>query len=236
MEDIMTKPIIALDFNTFDEVQKFLGQFDESLYVKVGMELYMLEGRNVIKEIRAMGHDLFLDLKLHDIPNTVARTMAGLGKLDVQMVNVHARGGSEMMRRANLAFKEHNPDGICIAVTELTSTNENMVKNELRSEISLEESVLNLAALTKQAGLDGVVSSPLESPLIHKKIGENFVTVTPGIRMSENRNDDQVRIVTPEHARELGSNYIVVGRPITQSHNPVEAYHHIKSLWEGHNE
>ncbi|CAD2076985.1 orotidine-5'-phosphate decarboxylase [Phocicoccus pinnipedialis] len=232
----MTKPIIALDFNTFDEVQKFLGQFDESLYVKVGMELYMLEGRNVIKEIRAMGHDLFLDLKLHDIPNTVARTMAGLGKLDVQMVNVHARGGSEMMRRANLAFKEHNPDGICIAVTELTSTNENMVKNELRSEISLEESVLNLAALTKQAGLDGVVSSPLESPLIHKKIGENFVTVTPGIRMSENRNDDQVRIVTPEHARELGSNYIVVGRPITQSHNPVEAYHHIKSLWEGHNE
>ncbi|MFC7285540.1 orotidine-5'-phosphate decarboxylase [Phocicoccus pinnipedialis] len=233
---MMTKPIIALDFNTFDEVQKFLGQFDESLYVKVGMELYMLEGRNVIKEIRAMGHDLFLDLKLHDIPNTVARTMAGLGKLDVQMVNVHARGGSEMMRRANLAFKEHNPDGICIAVTELTSTNENMVKNELRSEISLEESVLNLAALTKQAGLDGVVSSPLESPLIHKKIGENFVTVTPGIRMSENRNDDQVRIVTPEHARELGSNYIVVGRPITQSHNPVEAYHHIKSLWEGHNE
>lgn len=232
----MTKPIIALDFNTFDEVQKFLSQFDESLYVKVGMELYMLEGRNVIKELRAMGHDLFLDLKLHDIPNTVARTMAGLGKLDVQMVNVHARGGSEMMRRANLAFKEHNPDGICIAVTELTSTNENMVKNELKSEISLEESVLNLAALTKEAGLDGVVSSPLESPLIHEKIGEDFVTVTPGIRLSENRNDDQVRIVTPEHARELGSNYIVVGRPITQSHNPVEAYHHIKSLWEGHNE
>lgn len=232
----MTKPIIALDFNTFDEVQKFLSQFDESLYVKVGMELYMLEGRNVIKELRAMGHDLFLDLKLHDIPNTVARTMAGLGKLDVQMVNVHARGGSEMMRRANLAFKEHNPYGICIAVTELTSTNENMVKNELRSEISLEESVLNLAALTKEAGLDGVVSSPLESPLIHEKIDKDFVTVTPGIRLNENRNDDQVRIVTPEHARELGSNYIVVGRPITQSHNPVEAYHHIKSLWEGHNE
>lgn len=232
----MTKPIIALDFNTFDEVQKFLSQFDESLYVKVGMELYMLEGRNVIKELRAMGHDLFLDLKLHDIPNTVARTMAGLGKLDVQMVNVHARGGSEMMRRGNLAFKEHNPDGICIAVTELTSTNENMVKNELRSEISLEESVLNLAALTEEAGLDGVVSSPLESPLIHEKIGKDFVTVTPGIRLSENRNDDQVRIVTPEHARELGSNYIVIGRPITQSHNPVEAYHHIKSLWEDHNE
>ena len=232
----MTKPIIALDFNTFDEVQKFLSQFDESLYVKVGMELYMLEGRNVIKELRAMGHDLFLDLKLHDIPNTVARTMAGLGKLDVQMVNVHARGGSEMMRRANLAFKEHNPEGICIAVTELTSTNEIMVKKELRTEFSLEESVLNLAALTKEAGLDGVVSSPLESPLIHEKIGEDFVTVTPGIRLNENRNDDQVRIVTPEHARELGSNYIVVGRPITQSHNPVEAYHHIKSLWEGHNE
>lgn len=232
----MTLPIIALDFEKFDDVQKFLNQFDEKLYVKVGMELYLLEGRNVIKEIRAMGHDLFLDLKLHDIPNTVARTMAGLGKLDVQMVNVHARGGSEMMRRANEAFKQNNPEGICIAVTELTSTNDFMVKEELKSTLSVTDSVLHLADLTKEAGLDGVVSSPLESELIHKHVGEDFLTITPGIRLKSDRQDDQVRIVSPSHARELGSDYIVVGRPITKSEHPVEAYHNIKRLWEGHNE
>ena len=229
----MNTPIIALDFNRYEEVENFLKQFDEKLYVKVGMELYMLEGRNVIKEIRAMGHDLFLDLKLHDIPNTVSRTMAGLGRLDVQMVNVHARGGSEMMRRANESFKEYNPDGICIAVTELTSTNEHMVQQELQSKLPLRESVLNLAQLTHDAGLDGVVSSPLESQMLHEKIGPDFLTITPGIRLKENQTDDQVRIVTPDEARELGSNYIVVGRPITQSYKPVESYHKIKAMWEG---
>nr|WP_068128858.1 orotidine-5'-phosphate decarboxylase [Nosocomiicoccus ampullae] len=229
----MNTPIIALDFNRYEEVENFLKQFDEKLYVKVGMELYMLEGHNVLKEIRAMGHDLFLDLKLHDIPNTVSRTMAGLGRLDVQMVNVHARGGSEMMRRANESFKEYNPDGICIAVTELTSTNEHMVEHELQSKLSLRDSVLNLAQLTYDAGLDGVVSSPLESQMLHEKIGPDFLTITPGIRLKESQTDDQVRIVTPDEARRLGSNYIVVGRPITQSDNPVESYHKIKAMWEG---
>lgn len=228
-----TKPIIALDFSTYEEAKDFLANFDEKLYVKIGMELYMQSGQAIIDVIKAYGHDVFLDLKLHDIPTTVERTMSVLGKLNVDMVNVHASGGFDMMQRAANAFREVNATGKIIAVTQLTSMSENTMQREQQTSLSLTDSVLHYAALAHKAGLDGVVSSPLESRMIHNEISPDFITVTPGIRLSENNNDDQVRVVTPDRAKMLGSNYIVVGRPITESENPVKAYHEIKQLWEG---
>lgn len=229
----MHKPIIALDFSQLDEVRLFLEKFDEQLYVKVGMELYLLNGPRVIEEIRALGHDIFLDLKLYDIPNTVGKAMEGLGKLDVQMANVHAQGGSAMMKRAAESFKDGNPDGKLVAVTQLTSMSDEMIAVEQRSSLSLNESVLHYAELAKQSGLDGVVSSPLESEMIHDALGRDFLTVTPGIRLPEDSKDDQIRVVSPLDAQKMGTDYIVVGRSITQANDPAEKYRTVKALWEG---
>lgn len=228
-----TKPIIALDFSTYEEAKTFLANFDEKLYVKIGMELYMQSGPAIIDVIKAYGHDVFLDLKLHDIPTTVERTMSVLGKLNVDMVNVHASGGFDMMQRAAKAFRAVNTSGKIIGVTQLTSMDERTMQREQQTQLSLTDSVLHYASLAHQAGLDGVVSSPLESRMIHNEIATDFITVTPGIRLSDNNDDDQVRVVTPGRAKMLGSDYIVVGRPITESDNPVESYYEIKRLWEG---
>jgi len=227
------KPIIALDFSTYEAAKEFLAGFDETLYVKVGMELYMQSGPAIIDVIKAYGHDVFLDLKLHDIPTTVERTMSVLGKLNVDMVNVHAAGGFDMMQRGAAAFRKENQNGKIIAVTQLTSTDEKIMQREQQTSLSLTDSVLHYASLAYKAGLDGVVSSPLESRMIHNEISADFLTVTPGIRLQNNKTDDQVRVVTPEKARLLGSDYIVVGRPITQHENPPAAYAEIKRLWEG---
>ncbi len=224
-------PIIALDFATEADVIAFLNHFDESLFVKVGMELFYQTGPELIKKIKALGHDIFLDLKLHDIPNTVGKAMEGLAQLDVDMVNVHAAGGSEMMKRAVEGLKKHNPNIKLIAVTQLTSTSETQLHHEQNIQTTMEEAVLNYAQLAQRAGLDGVVCSPLEASLLKVECGENFLKVTPGIRPANSKSDDQKRITTPEDAKKRGSTHIVVGRPITQSDNPVESYHQIKESW-----
>ncbi|MBA8761400.1 orotidine-5'-phosphate decarboxylase [Staphylococcus coagulans] len=224
-------PIIALDFAIEADVIAFLNHFDESLFVKVGMELFYQTGPELIKKIKALGHDIFLDLKLHDIPNTVGKAMEGLAQLDVDMVNVHAAGGSEMMKRAVEGLKKHNPNIKLIAVTQLTSTSETQLHHEQNIQTTMEEAVLNYAQLAQHAGLDGVVCSPLEASLLKAECGENFLKVTPGIRPANSRSDDQKRITTPEDAKKRGSTHIVVGRPITQSDNPVESYHQIKESW-----
>ncbi|UXR61072.1 orotidine-5'-phosphate decarboxylase [Staphylococcus schleiferi] len=224
-------PIIALDFATEADVIAFLNHFDESLFVKVGMELFYQTGPELIKKIKALGHDIFLDLKLHDIPNTVGKAMEGLAQLDVDMVNVHAAGGSEMMKRAVEGLKKHNPDIKLIAVTQLTSTSEAQLHHEQNIQSTMEEAVLNYAQLAQRAGLDGVVCSPLEASLLRTECGENFLKVTPGIRPANSASDDQKRITTPEDAKKRGSTHIVVGRPITQSDNPIESYHQIKESW-----
>ena len=229
----MNRPIIALDFENREQVEQFLNRFDESLFVKVGMELFYAEGPQIVQEIHARGHDIFLDLKLYDIPNTVGRAMSVLGGLNVAMTNVHAHGGVAMMKRAAESFKDKNPDGKLIAVTQLTSMNELNVSDEQQSKLSLDDSVEHLARLTLSAGLDGVVSSPLESKRIHETCGDDFLTVTPGIRLSEDSVDDQVRVVTPDEARALGTDYIVVGRSITTSDDPVGKFKLVKSLWQG---
>lgn len=232
----MNRPIIALDFGTMEEVKAFLNRFTEPLFVKVGMELYLQNGPAIIKEIRAMGHDIFLDLKLYDIPNTVGKAMEGLGKLDVRMTNVHAQGGSAMMKRALESFKDGNPDGTLIAVTQLTSMDDENVKEEQKSILTLDDSVKHYARLAEYAGLDGVVSSPLESEMIHEYCGDDFLTVTPGIRLQEDSKDDQIRVVTPAIAHQLGTDYIVVGRSITQAADPVEKYRMVEEMWESGDE
>lgn len=229
----MNTPIIALDFREYETVKEFLGRFDEKLFVKVGLELYLSNGPKIVEEIRQMGHDIFLDLKLYDIPNTVGKAMEGIGRMDIQMTNVHAQGGTAMMKRALESFKDGNPDGKLIAVTQLTSMSDEMVAREQQSVLSLTESVVHYSKLAERAGLDGVVASPLESEIIHEKVGPEFLTVTPGIRLEEDSKDDQVRVVTPADARDKKSDYIVVGRSITQDADPVDKYNRIKSIWEG---
>lgn len=224
-------PIIALDFASKEDVMTFLKPFDEPLFVKVGMELFYQTGPTLIKDIKALGHDIFLDLKLHDIPNTVGKAMEGLAKLEVDLVNVHAAGGSEMMRRAVEGFKTQNEKTKIIAVTQLTSTTETMLHEEQNIQTSIEEAVLNYAKLAQQSGLDGVVCSPLETQLITEHCGSSFLKVTPGIRPANSARNDQKRVTTPEDAKQLGSTHIVVGRPITQSAQPVESYHQIKESW-----
>ncbi|MCG7338698.1 orotidine-5'-phosphate decarboxylase [Staphylococcus sp. ACRSN] len=226
-------PIIALDFESEDMVNQFLDQFNEPLFVKIGMELFYQTGPQLIKSIKARGHAIFLDLKLHDIPNTVGKAMEGLSKLDVDLVNVHAAGGSEMMKRAVEGIRKYNKDIKIIAVTQLTSTTETMLQEEQNIQSSIEDAVLNYATLAKNSGLDGVVCSPLESSLIATNLGESFLKVTPGIRPINANTDDQKRITTPQEAKALGSTHIVVGRPITKSENPVESYHKIKESWLG---
>jgi len=218
--------IVALDFDGREKTLAFLDRFtEEKPFVKIGMELFYAEGPSVVREIRARGHKIFLDLKLHDIPNTVKKAMAALSALDVDIVNVHAAGTGAMMSAALAGLTR--PDGtrpLLIAVTQLTSTDQDMLEKELWIEKPMEEVVLHYAEIASIVGLDGVVCSPLEAGSIHERCGKNFLTVTPGVRFAGGDAGDQKRITTPAKARELGSDYIVVGRPITQAEDPVAAY------------
>ncbi len=218
--------IIACDFNSKEEVVRFLEKFKERKpFVKIGMELFYAEGPDIVRTIKGMGHKIFLDLKLHDIPNTVKKSMSVLAGLDVDMCNVHAAGTKAMMSAAIEGLTR--ADGtrpLLIAVTQLTSTSEEMMQEELWIERPIDETVLHYASNAKEAGLDGVVCSPLEAGKVHDYCGEKFVTVTPGVRFADGDVGDQKRVTTPAKAREIGSDYIVVGRPITQAVDPVEAY------------
>jgi orotidine-5'-phosphate decarboxylase len=218
--------IIALDFPTKEETLAFLDQFQgRKPFVKIGMELFYAEGPEVVREIKARGHKIFLDLKLHDIPNTVKRAMNVLSRLDVDMVNLHAAGASAMMKGALEGLTR--PDGtrpLLIAVTQLTSTDAEALKNELLIDVPMDETVMRYAKNAADCGLDGVVCSPLEARKVKDTCGEGFLTVTPGIRFADGDVGDQKRIMTPEKAGKSGSDYIVVGRPITQAADPVAAY------------
>lgn len=218
--------IIACDFAGKNECISFLDKFTgKKPFVKIGMELFYAEGPQIVREIKERGHKIFLDLKLHDIPNTVKKSMAVLSRLDVDMCNLHAGGAIPMMEAALEGLTR--PDGtrpLLIAVTQLTSTSEEIMKRDLLINEKIEEVVMHYAENAKKAGLDGVVCSPLESTVVHGRCGDNFMTVTPGIRFADSEKGDQSRVTTPAKARELGSNYIVVGRPITAAVDPVEAY------------
>ncbi|MEM5015358.1 orotidine-5'-phosphate decarboxylase [Metabacillus indicus] len=230
--------IIALDFKDASETGEFLKKMSgQKLYVKVGMELFYREGPKVIDQLKSDGHEIFLDLKLHDIPETVKKAMRGLAGLGVNLVNVHAAGGSAMMESAMEGLEAGTPAGskrpACIAVTQLTSTSQEMLKNELLISKSLDDTVLSYAKLVAKSGLDGIVCSSLEVPRIYSELPASFMTVTPGIRMSGDAVNDQVRVATPEKARELGSTGIVVGRSITKAPDPLAAYTQMKNAWEG---
>ena len=220
------KVIVALDFDTMDKVTGFLDRFhDRKLFVKVGMELFYAEGPAVVREIKRRGHRIFLDLKLHDIPNTVMKAMSVLSGLDVDICNLHASGTKEMMEYAVKGLTR--PDGsrpLLIAVTQLTSTDAAALKNELLIDTPMAETVLSYAKNAAASGLDGVVCSPLEAALVKERCGADFLTVTPGIRFAEGEKGDQKRVTTPADARRMGSDYIVVGRPITAAADPVAAY------------
>ena len=218
--------IIACDFSGRREALSFLEQFrDEKPFVKIGMELFYAEGPEIVRQIKARGHRIFLDLKLHDIPNTVKKAMGVLSGLDVDLCNLHAAGARAMMEGALEGLTR--PDGtrpLLIAVTQLTSTGPEVLRDELWIDRPLEETVLHYARNARQAGLDGVVCSPLEAEGVHRTCGAGFLTVTPGIRFADGEKGDQVRVTTPEKAKALGSEYIVVGRPITAAADPVAAY------------
>ncbi len=218
--------IIALDFATADRALEFLNLFEGTpVYVKVGMELFYAAGPDIIRQIKARGHKIFLDLKLHDIPNTVERAMSALSKLDVDMCNLHAAGTADMMRAALRGLTR--ADGtrpLLIAVTQLTSTSQERMERELLIDRPIDDVVMHYARNAMESGLDGVVCSPLESEKVHAACGPQFLTVTPGVRFADGAVGDQVRIATPARARELGSDYIVVGRPITAADDPVAAY------------
>lgn len=225
--------IIALDFENKERTLDFLKKFkNEKLFVKVGMELFYSEGPSIIKEIKDLGHKIFLDLKLHDIPNTVKGGMKSLARLGVDMVNVHAAGGIKMMQAAYDAFEGVENKPKIIAVTQLTSTSKEAMNNEQGIPGDVIDSVLRYAKCAKEAHLDGVVCSPLEVRAIKDSLGEDFLTVTPGIR-PQTVKDDQVRVTTPHDARELGTNYIVVGRPITKAEDPYKAYLEIRKDFLG---
>ena len=218
--------IIACDFATAEQTYTFLNQFTgEKPFVKIGMELFYAEGPAIVREIKARGHKIFLDLKLHDIPNTVGKAMAVLSHLDADIVNLHAAGGSNMMKAAIEGLTR--PDGsrpLLIAVTQLTSTDQNIMESELMIEKPLEDVVIAYAQNAASSGLDGVVCSPLEAGRVHDACGAGFLTVTPGVRFADGSAGDQKRVTTPRKARELGADYIVVGRPITQADDPTAAY------------
>ncbi len=220
--------IIACDFKSGEETLAFLDRFaarERKPFVKIGMELFYAEGPEMVRKIRGMGHPIFLDLKLHDIPNTVKKAMAVLSRLDVDLCNLHAGGGRPMMEAALEGLTR--PDGSrpkLIAVTMLTSTDQTVMERDLLIGRPLPEVVMHYAETARAAGLDGVVCSPLEAGLVHERCGADFLTVTPGIRFAENEKGDQKRVTTPADARRLGSDYIVVGRPITAAADPVAAY------------
>lgn len=230
--------IIALDFAGINEVNQFLKPFaGRELFVKVGMELFYQEGPAIIHQLKEQGHRIFLDLKLHDIPNTVKSAMKGLARLECDLVNVHAAGGKEMMEAAVEGLESGTSAGRkrpnIIAVTQLTSTSEEQMQKEQLIPVSLKESVLHYASLTKQAGLDGVVCSAWEAGLIKEKVGQSFLTVCPGIRMASDQVGDQKRVTTPEAARTMGVSSIVVGRSITRSQDPLKSYEQWMEAWKG---
>lgn len=232
-----TSPIIALDFDSSQKVFDFLQPFDGGINVKVGMQLYYKEGPAIIAKLKEQGYDIFLDLKLHDIPNTVMSAMEVLATLGVDLVNVHAAGGKTMMEAALEGLDKGTPSGMkrpaIIAVTQLTSTDERQMRDEQLIQSSLQESVLHYAKITKDAGLDGVVCSVQEAAIISEVCGSEFLKVTPGIRLPESGTHDQKRIATPEQARQEGSTHIVVGRAITGSSDPFAAYEQINARWRG---
>ncbi len=218
--------IIACDFDSAEKTFAFLDKFTgKKPFVKIGMELYYAEGPSIVKEIKARGHKIFLDLKLHDIPNTVKKSMAVLSRLDVDMTNLHAAGTISMMEAALEGLTR--PDGtrpMLIAVTQLTSTDQERMENDLLIHEPIDKVVMHYAANAAKAGLDGVVCSPLEAEKVHNTCGKNFVTVTPGVRFADGDIGDQKRVMTPAAAKAIGSDYIVVGRPITAAEDPVAAY------------
>ena len=218
--------IVACDFSSKEETMAFLDKFEgRKPFVKIGMELFYADGPQIVREIKARGHKIFLDLKLHDIPNTVKKSMAVLSRLDVDMTNLHAAGTISMMEAAIEGLTR--PDGtrpLLIAVTQLTSTDQERMENDLLIKEPIDKVVMHYANNAKIAGLDGVVCSPREADKVHGKCGDGFLTVTPGIRFADGDIGDQVRVMTPEKAKENGSDYIVVGRPITAADDPVAAY------------
>ncbi|AMK72193.1 orotidine-5'-phosphate decarboxylase [Bacillus subtilis] len=231
-------PIIALDFASAEETLAFLAPFQqEPLFVKVGMELFYQEGPSIVKQLKERNCELFLDLKLHDIPTTVNKAMKRLASLGVDLVNVHAAGGKKMMQAALEGLEEGTPAGkkrpSLIAVTQLTSTSEQIMKDELLIEKSLIDTVVHYSKKAEESGLDGVVCSVHEAKAIYQAVSPSFLTVTPGIRMSEDAANDQVRVATPAIAREKGSSAIVVGRSITKAEDPVKAYKAVRLEWEG---
>ena len=232
----MSRTIVALDFSKKDDVLNFLDKFDKPIYVKVGMELTYAFGFEMIREIKKRGHKIFLDLKLHDIPNTVKNGMKNLAKLDVDIVNLHAAGGSAMMKAAMEGLEEGAVNGkrpLCIAVTQLTSTSQEAMNEELLIPGNVKDVVISYAKLAKESGLDGVVCSVHEAKGIHEACGNDFLTVTPGIRLAEDSKDDQKRVATPAFAKEEGCDYIVVGRSITKSEDPYKTYNEIEAIMEG---
>ena len=218
--------IIACDFSSKEETLAFLDKFSgKKPYVKIGMELFYAEGPEIVREIKAHGHQIFLDLKLHDIPNTVKKSMSVLSRLDVDMVNLHAAGTRAMMEAAlEGVTRLDGSRPLVIAVTQLTSTSQERMQEELLISAPIDETVMHYAANAEKAGLDGVVCSPMEAGKVHETCGKQFLTVTPGIRFADGDNGDQVRVTTPAQAKEIGSDYIVVGRPITAAADPVAAY------------
>ena len=228
----MSRTIIALDFSTREEVLDFLKKFDEPVYVKVGMELTYACGTGIIQEIKAMGHKIFLDLKLHDIPNTVKGGMKNLARLGADIVNCHCAGGIEMMRAAKQGILEGTPEGAepakVIGVTILTSTSKEAMNSELGIPGDVIDTVVRYARNAKEAGLDGVVCSVHEAEAIHAACGRDFLTVTPGIRLAGGDVHDQKRVATPAYAKEQGCDMIVVGRSITKSEDPAETYRQIE--------
>ena len=220
--------IIACDFDSKEKVFSFLEKFEgeeRKPFVKIGMELYYAEGPEIVREIKRRGHKIFLDLKLHDIPNTVKKSMSVLSRLDVDMTNLHAAGTGRMMEAAIEGLtREDGTRPILIAVTQLTSTDEETMKQDLLINEPIDKVVLHYASVAKKSGLDGVVCSPLEAGKVHDTCGKDFVTVTPGVRFADGDIGDQKRVMTPAAAKEIGSDYIVVGRPITAAEDPVAAY------------
>lgn len=218
--------IIACDFSSKEETLAFLDKFSgKKPYVKIGMELFYAEGPEIVRKIKARGHQIFLDLKLHDIPNTIKKSMSVLSRLDVDMVNLHAAGTRAMMEAAlEGVTRLDGSRPLVIAVTQLTSTSQERMQEELLISAPIDETVMHYAANAEKAGLDGVVCSPMEAGKVHETCGKQFLTVTPGIRFADGDKGDQVRVTTPAQAKEIGSDYIVVGRPITAAADPVAAY------------
>ena len=233
------RPIVAFDFASKQEIEKFLTHFpnEEKLFVKIGMELFYQEGPAIVNFLRTQGHDIFLDLKLHDIPNTVKKAMRGIAKMGVKITNVHAAGGVEMMQAAKQGLIEGTTENQAIpeliAVTQLTSTSEEQMHADQLINVSLAESVLHYAQCAEKAGLEGVVCSAHEVEKIHEATSADFICLTPGIRPQGASVGDQKRVMTPAKARAIGSNYIVVGRPITQADDPYQSYLQIKKEWNG---